>query len=443
VEGVAADVALVGDSVAIRRFVARSGSSGDTAALTGHVLLTSLENPTFDLRLYARDFLAVDRTRVATLELSTPVPLTLTGPYRSAVLRGTVRAERGRIYIPELIDKRVVDLSEYRDVVDTSLSVNRRLLPAAPSAFVENLNVENLTVQVGSDVWLRSPETNIKLGGALDVDRAVTRDFGGTQAQLALKGTLEVEKGTYRLNLGIAQPLFDVQPGELRFFGGPDLNPTLAIRAVHTVRQAAQRLGNRPDVQVQVAIGGTLARPTLTLESVDNPPISQTDLLSYLVTGEPAYAVLGTQGSEQRGATLALRLAGSYLSGLLTGGPFDIVQVETSGVTDAEADNLRQSGLGVLERTRVGLGGQLGENTFYRFSTGLCGLNPSSEAAALTQLRKGLGFKVERRLGPGLSLEVGLEPGSQAQACGREETSRAFQQTPTQYGFDLFRAWQF
>jgi translocation and assembly module TamB len=442
VEGVSADVALVGDSVAIRRFVARSGGAGDTAALTGHVLLTSLDNPTFDLRLYARDFLAVDRARVATLELSTPVPLTLVGPYRNAVLRGTVRAERGRIYIPELIDKRVVDLSEYRDVVDTSLSVNRRLLPAAPSAFVENLNVENLTVQVGSDVWLRSPETNIKLGGALDVDRAVAREFGGTQAQLALKGTLEVEKGTYRLNLGIAQPLFDVQPGELRFFGGPDLNPTLAIRAVHTVRQPQQRSGNRPDVQVQVAIGGTLARPTLTLESAENPPISQTDLLSYLVTGEPAYAVFGTQGTEQ-GATLALRLAGSYLSGLLTGGPFDIVQVETGGVTDVSADNLRQSGLGVLERTRVGLGGQLGENTYYRFSTGLCGLNPSSEAAALTQLRRGLGFKVERRLGPGLSLEVGLEPGSQAQACGREETSRAFQQTPTQYGFDLFRAWQF
>ena len=72
--------------------------------------------------------------------------------------------------------------------------------------------------------------------------------------------------------------------------------------------------------------------------------------MSYLVTGEPASAVLGqTQGREQ-GAALALRLAGSLLSGALTqGGPFDVVQVQTGGLSQDKASGILQSSGDILE----------------------------------------------------------------------------------------------
>ncbi len=445
-QALAADVALEGDSVALRRVFARSGGTGDTLALTGFVRLTSADNPTFGLRLAARNFLAIDRPRLATLWISTPEPVSVTGPYLAAVVRGAVRAERGRIYIPELIDKRIVDLNEYRDVVDTTVGQNRRLIPA-PSAFVENLTLDDVRLEVGDDVWLRSPEANIKLGGTLAVTRAVARggSFAGAgrdQAQLALLGALGVTRGTYRLNLGFAQPIFEVEPGTLRFFGTPDLNPTLDVRAVHVVRQVRSGT-NRPDVRVQVNIGGTLNQPTLRLSSADNPPIPDTDLISYLVTGEPASAVLGqTQGREQ-GAALALRLAGSLLSGALTqGGPFDVVQVQTAGLSGDASGFLRSSG-DILSRTRLGFGGQLGRRTFYTFTTGLCGLNSPTEAGSLALFANGLGFKIERRLTPTLSVELGLEPGSVQQACLRGTSTRSYQQTPTQGGIDFFRRWSF
>jgi translocation and assembly module TamB len=381
--------------------------------------------------------------------VSTPRPLTVRGTFRDAVVRGAARLERGRIYIPELIDKRIVDLNEYRDVVDTTVFRDRQLLPGAPSAFVEGLTLDDVTLSVGNDVWLRSPETNIKLGGTPADTRAAARDR--TQpTQLALLGALDVERGTYRLNLlPLAQPVFDVFPGTLRFFGTGDLNPTLDVQAVHVVRQLRQT-SNRPDVRVQVNIGGTLNQPTLRLSSADNPPISDTDLISYLVTGEPAAAFFGQAEGNTSGAAAASivsRLAGSLVSGALSrGGPFDIVQVQTGSVT---ADPAQQRAAGdniasILASTRLGVGGQLGNRTFYTFSTGFCGLRAQEQQQGfLTSFYRGLGFRVERRITPSVSVQGSVEPGSQQLACLNDNSRFFFQQTPPQVGLDVSKTWSF
>src|SRR4029079_6953513 len=120
----------------------------------------------------------------------------------------------------------------------------------------------------------------------------------GEAPRLALEGYLSADKGTYRLNIvdPFIQPTFDVQSGTLRFFGTSDLNPGLDIRAIHTVRQPRQSANGR-DVRVEVDISGTLSRPQLALRNPDNLPLSESDLLSYLVTGEPALGLdnTGTQ----------------------------------------------------------------------------------------------------------------------------------------------------
>jgi len=452
-EDAAADVVLAGDSVAVRRLAARSGGEGDTVAVTGWVRLTEPTNPELSLRVDARDFLVIDRPRLATLFVSTPEPLAITGRYRAATARGAVRAERGRIAIPELIDKRIVDLSEYIDVVDTTVFTNRRLLPGAPAAFVENLTLTGARLSIGDDVWLRSPETNIKLGGSLAVTRAVTRERGGRpSAQLALLGALNVERGTYRLDLlPLAQPVFDVQPGSMRFFGTPDLNPTLDVRAVHVVRQ--NRPGyNRPDVRVRVAIGGTLAQPTLQLSSADTPPIPDTDLISYLVTGEPAAAIFGqAQGSDQLAAATSIisRLAGSLVSGALSRGrgPFDVVQVETgaASATDPAVARTTSAFSNILGSTRLGVGGRLGPRTFYTFSTGFCSFTGNTDPglSVFSNFTRGLGVRLEQRVTNTFSLQLGVEPALQQQACLASAATRFFQQTPSQGSIDVTKQWSF
>jgi translocation and assembly module TamB len=438
---VRADIGLDGDTVAIRTLRAVSGGPGDSLAVRGTIGITESANPTFDLALVANAFQAVDRPRSASLVLTTTRPITLAGSLEAPVVRGAVRVDRGRVYIRELAQRRALDLSEGVEVVDTSRFGVNGLLPTAPGALMRGLQLDDVRLAVGPDVWLRSPEANLKLGGGLRVTRALGRDGGAPR--LALADSLVVERGSYQLNLGIARPGFDVERGVVRFFGDPDLEPALDITALHTVRETRAN-SNRQDVRIRVLIGGTVDRPTLALRSADNPPLPESDMLSYLVTGEPAYALLGTPYAEQ-GATLALRLAGSYLSSRLAGGRFDVVQVEPTALNPGEAANLRQSGLGILASTRVGVGGQVARNTFVTLSTGLCGLaaQGSGTGDPLALFAQGLGAKVERRFDRGLSLAVGLEPGSSAQSCGRVGVSRTFQQTPPQFGIDLFRSWTF
>ncbi len=439
-ERATADIALAGDSVRIRRFGAVSGAPTDTLGLSGVIGITEIARPTFDLRLAANNFLAVDKARTASLVLTTTTPISLTGSSEAARLRGAIRVDRGRVYISQLTQRRALDLSDNLDLVDTARLGMNALLPSAPSRLMQNLQLDNVRVGIGDDVWLRSPEANLKLGGQLRVARSVSRD--GSGARLALADSLTVERGTYQLNLGLARPTFEVERGLVRFFGDPDLEPTLDIAALHTVRETRAN-SNQQNVRIRVNIAGTVNQPTLALTSADNPPLPESDMLSYLVTGEPAYTVLGSTYAEQ-GATLALRLAGSYLSSRLAGGRFDVVQVEPTALNPGDAANLRQNGLGILASTRVGVGGQVARNTYLTFSTGLCGLAPQSgDGDALSLFAQGLGVKVERRFEGGLSLSAGVEPGSSAQVCGRLGVSRTFQQTPPQVGIDFFRFWTF
>ncbi len=435
-----ADVRLSGDSISIRQLSARSGESRlDTMSLSGLITIETVRDPVFDLRLTANSFLAIDKPRVATLALSTVRPITLRGPRDNALLQGAARVDRGRLFLNSLTQRRALDLSDDLSIIDTTSVRMDAVLATAPDALVQGLSLDNVRLDIGDDVWLRSPEANIKLGGGLRLTRSIDPRDG--QARLALADSLTVQRGTYQLNLGLARPIFDVERGTIRFFGDPDLDPALDIAALHVIRQQRAN-SNRQDVRIRVSMGGTLNQPTLTLSSADNPPLPESDMLSYLVTGEPAYALFGTAYADQ-GATLALRLASSYLSSRLAGGRFDLVQVEPTALNPGEASNLRQSGLGILAATRVGVGGQVGTRTFLSVTTGLCGLAPQGTGSAdpLSLFAQGLGVKLERQFENRFSASLGVEPGSSAQTCGRPGASRTFQQTPPQIGFDLFRSW--
>ncbi len=444
-EKASAEIDLADDTIFVRRMRASSGAATDSLGVSGTISLVDPKTPGFDLRMSANNFLVIDKPRTASLVLTTTTPLSLVGSKDVARVRGAVRIDRGKVYIRALAPRRGLDLTDNFDVIDTTFIGFNGLLPNAPGALMKNLVLDDVRIGIGDDVWLRSPEANLKLGGRLRVTRSVMRD--APRAQLALSDSLVVERGTYQLNLGIARPGFEVDRGVVRFFGDADLQPALDITALHTVRETRAN-SNRQDVRIRVSIGGTLDRPTLALSSADNPPLPESDMLSYLVTGEPAYALLGNARAEQ-GATLALRYAGSYLSSKLAGGRFDVVQVEPTALGSADATTLgATSGLGVggiLASTRVGVGGQLARNTYFAFTTGLCGLSAQTSGSgdALSLFAQGLGVKVERRFERGLSLSLGLEPASSAQACGRLGISRTFQQTPPQVGIDFFRVWTF
>ncbi len=429
-----ADIALLGDTVRVKQLSAETNTDRrGILNVEGTVSFEHYDNPSFSLVASASNFHAIDKPGLAALDISTGPAVTLTGSTADAVMRGTLRVERGSIYIPDVIKKRIIDLNdpEFQSMVDTLLAQNRQVMPRAPKAVARNLRLENVAVDIGPDVWLRSSEANVKLGGSLNVTLAPPTP--SEPPRLALEGNLSADRGTYRLNLvdPFIQPTFDVQSGTLRFFGTPDLNPSLDIRAIHTVRQPRQSANGR-DVRVEVDITGTLAQPQLALRNPDNLPLSESDLLSYLVTGEPA---VGLDQPGTQVASLGVRTIANIFTNALPKNLLDILELQTAtpGGTDPTLATTNNSYYTSLLNTRAVLGKQLGSRWFLGLSTGLC---PSA-------FNKNLGLQLEYRISSVYSAQAAIEPGSSNTKCGATATQAIPTQTPPQVGFDLFRNWRF
>ena len=442
-----ADIVLAGDSLTIRRLSAMSGAArGDTAWVRGSVNFADLANPGFALTFNARNFHAVRLPRVADLTINSS--LQLTGRRTTGVLTGTVTATQGALFIPELVEKRLVSVRD----LDTATTVGRGRAVQS-SAFVDNLQVQNVQILVGNDVWLRSSEAHIQLGGGVSVRTVKARvdpalGFGDEIAaadsvsRLALEGTLSADRGTYRLNLGVVQRTFQVEQGRVVFFGEAELNPTLDISAIHNVRTSQVEEAGR-DVRVRVRIFGTLEQPQIELTSADaTVPMSTSDLLSYLVTGSPSFE-LGATGKESLNTATAILLPtlGSYLGDRFAGGALDLFQIEAASRGRFGQEDM--STLQLILGTRIGVGKQLGKRTFVSANTNLCQLDDLLGGNRdPSKLFESIGVTLEHRLNNGFSAALSVEPGSTALLC-IDSPQRRFLSTPRQLGADLFKVWRF
>jgi translocation and assembly module TamB len=451
------------DSLTIDRLRWTSPASGGSATVGGSVVFRDIHDPQLDLRLDAFGLRAVDKRGLARLDISTGASgLTLSGTEESARMSGAVNVDRGTIFIPELVNKRLVEFTqdEFAELFDTTDVRNRSLMPQPPGKLVEHLRLDGVSVNVGDEVWLRSKEANIKLGGSLNVTRArdtrettrstLGRGTRGDSAlyRLALAGALSADRGTYSLDLGVVQREFQVQSGRITFFGTADFNPQIDVSALYRVKQS-----RRADIEVKARIVGPFyPQPALELSS-DDAYISQTDLVAYLVTGRPIFELSEPNAAAaQRAAEVLLPTGGALLSRALReqlGGWVDMFQIQT-GATDtyggqtAVSDQFKS----VLSGTRLGGEKQISDRLFLSFSTGLCqfGNSDNKDQNGVTGFVNSIEGKLEYRfplLAPDqLSLRAGREPAASALRCGSGNV-RGFVATPQQWGLSLFRSWSF
>ena len=437
-----ADVGFRPDSIRIDTLSVASGTEA-TSKLSlrgtlglGNILDLSndLSGVRVDLTMSARDFLVVDKRSLARLEISDDVRLA--GPFSHMVLNGNLDIERATFYLPDLAQKTALSLDPTIDpdvgtLVDTNLVEVRRTFLGQQRRDVQDairyLQVPSLQVQVGNDVWLRSQEANIKLGGQV----ALTKE----EATQRFDGTIDVERGTYRLDLGLVQRTFQVDSGTVTFYNDPQQAGTLNIWATYTVRQASQL---SEDVRIIAHIGGTLLDPRLDLSSDERVALSYTEILSYLVFGQPS--LLGSSDINNNNALrpvaqALLPSAGALIERAINSqiGFFDVVQVQT-GNTQNDAQLTQAQNF--LSGSRIGVGKQIGQRAFLTANAGLCSLYNSS--ATFTS---SIGVTLEYRLARQFSLQASSEPSTISLLCRPGATSIGVR--PRQYGFDLFREWSF
>lgn len=433
------DIGFAHDSVRITRLTgASAGLTGSSVSLTGafHVpSWRSAKDLGFDLTLKARNFQAIDKRSFARLEMSGNAQVT--GTLDRPVLQGDMTLDRGTIYISDIYQKQVVDLNdpEAFSIVDTNLVENLGLLESSPvlDSLVTHLRIPSLSVRIGDDVWLRSEEANIKLAGSMDLAKAGT--------QRVESGRVRVSRGTYRLDLaGIVQRTFQVDSGFVTFYGDPHLAPELNVWASYLVRQANRQIGE--DVRVIAHIGGTLRHPSLELSSDARFAMSNTEILSYLVFGQPSFTTTSdatTNPVLQQVAAALLPSVGAVLERALADqvGFIDYVQVQT-GTTGEQGVFSTTGASSFLSGTRIGIGKQIGEKTFVMANAGLCQLAGTQSGISFGQ---SIGLTVEHQLGDGYSLQASIEPSTAALQCRPGLTTIGSR--PPQYGFDLFREWTF
>ncbi len=161
--------------------------------------------------------------------------------------------------------------------------------PVPPSPFADvfrNLAID-VIAQIHRDTWLKVGSSAAELEGKVHVGKKPERP-------VTLLGSIHSVRGQIAL---VGQPL-TLQKGDITFTGGANIDPTLDI--------VAQR--QLPSYTVSSNIGGTAKKPTLTFSS--EPQMSQADILSVLMFGQPTSQLSsGQQASLQ---SQAATMAGSY-----------------------------------------------------------------------------------------------------------------------------------
>jgi len=326
--------------------------SRGSARVSGTLDLSDLSNPGFDLSVNAAGFQAVDRRDLAA---RIGGEIVLLGSMNAPRVEGVVRVEQGELFLEEFArTAEVIDLSDpaFFDVVDTSFVAVRPAVEAAQNPFIQNLRVD-VDLSLQRDFWLRSREINVEIAG----DLAVL--FERSEREILLVGTLEPLRGTY----STFGRQFQVDGGSVDFAGTPGVNPTLNINAVTRLR----REGGEP-LTIFAHVGGTLMAPRVNLTTDSQPPIAESDLISYLLFGRPSYALASAETTTLQGAVGAgvSRMTGTIASqlGSVVGRQigldyFSITQGDDPGGIGSAA------GLsGSFVQTQIEVGQYLGPNLF-------------------------------------------------------------------------------
>jgi len=402
---------LSGDSISVQPLSVRSDRG--RADITGVVRLEQLTHPVLDLRIAADQFKALDlRNNVA---ITASGRLALQGPVFGASLTGQGKVTSGVLYFADLVQKRIINLDELADTVLASMIEQQRLGPEFKNVFLDSLRIDDLGLEMGSDVWLRSNEANIQLTGSVRLTKR--------RNLYLVSGSLQAVRGTYRLKVGVLSREFVVSQGTVKYFGTPDQDAALDIEAkhvVHPVPTPSQR--NPEDITVVAHITGTLLVPRVTLEA-EKRDLSQTELISYLLFGKSTVDLGGDQGgiADQRAvvqSALSL-LSGEIEQQIVSGGvPVDYVEIRPGG--GGQGDPL----LG----WQFAVGRQLGSKTFLVVNAGFCGGRP-------VYVGNTLGVSLQFRISPEWRTEASFEP---AQTCVDPSAETLGTTVPRQVGLDLF-----
>ncbi|MES2524869.1 MAG: translocation/assembly module TamB domain-containing protein [Gemmatimonadota bacterium] len=415
------------DSLILESFRINSGGPLDSIGATGRVRFAKGVPATMQARITANNMVLARMRDGTNVDVSGNVQVV--GPLKQPELSGSLFVPRANIVTDPLGARNALDLNSA--VARELLGPNELPIAVASTesfaALGRFFTVANARVDLGDEVWVRTPEANVRVTGGLDIRSTADN-------RLALEGEVNANRGQYRLDLGVVNRSFTVDSGRVRFYGTDAIEPTLDISATNVVRRNAGE-----EIPIRVHIGGTLVRPTLTLSS-SSPTYAaapESEIISLLIFGEPTFALSNDNQSTVRAVTgVLVPTAGGFVEGalqrLLPG--LNTVQVNTAGGQGGSNQQDELTPLSLLDNLSITAGKQLGNRTFLRLNTGVCRGATVTSGSGLFY-----GIAAEYRLATGLLAQLGYDPGPAPCA----QTTDNLRRRAYQFGFDLFREWIF
>jgi translocation and assembly module TamB len=321
------------DSVTIDSLVATTPSTKGSLRLAGSLDLTDRAVPVLDITATARDARVLNTRERGRIDLD--ANLSVAGPTTAPYISGSTTIRSAVIYIPEGNGKHLVDVSDATVyyIADTSKADVRKLIP--PKNVLLATARMDVDVRVNQDTWVRNKDANVEA----HTPQPLKVHIDQVKQAIVVDGTVSTDRGEY----AVLGKRFTINKGEAVFIGTPELNPILQAQGEYDVPVSGQAIA------IQINIGGTLDSLRLTLASDAQPPISQSDLLSYLAFSVP------TSGITQQGQSSSSSLAGVQGSGGIVGAAGSFVQNQLAGeamgvLTDqVKGDLARALGADVLD----------------------------------------------------------------------------------------------
>jgi translocation and assembly module TamB len=389
-ESVNAALRMANDTVYVDSIAAWSKGP---VRVRGTLAVGDWREPSFNLFLVSEGAELANNRKLA--KIRADVGLALTGPFRNAYLSGAVILTQGVIYAPEPTGRRVVGAGDPAlfNVLDTAMVSDRDLFPVK-SPFLENMRVD-VTLGIKHNVWVRNREANVEVY----TDDPLT--IHEERQALSVTGIVATDRGEYNF-LG---KRFQIKRGSAMFIGSSEINPTLQITGEYQVQVAA-----RGALNIRVAIGGTMKKPKLALESDAQPPKTQSELLSLLAFGQNTTSLLANSSSSIAGSAATLDLFGvgaqmavKRLASTALGVMVDQVQIQAGRAFGTDVFDITPADVPTV--TGQGLGSFLRDT---RFEAGKY-INPRTYVSA-QEAAYNFGLGIEHRTADGWRFTAAFEP---------------------------------
>lgn len=298
VTGIDVQARMVPGAIQINQLSARSGEGRLTGA--GKIALKDYSVADIDLAVKADDF------RVAnTPEYVGAVSglITASGSQQQPFLRGTLTLTQAKLR-PNLaalrqkgppprdpsivVIKNEQELTKIKSQDKDGAGPQRGDDSSQPNPFYQRLGLD-ITAVIPHRTWVYLDEGSIELMGRLRIRK-------DPQKEVSITGTVESVRGWYSFQ----GKRFRVEKAQAAFTGGSDINPSLDVVARH----------NLPQYQIDLLLGGTAKKPTLTLRS--DPAMEQADILATLLFGKPVAGL--SEGQQTSLQAQALRTTANFVA---------------------------------------------------------------------------------------------------------------------------------